>query len=95
MNYIFLDVFFGSELAKSISSNSTISNIFTYSNLLYFGVFIVCFFFIAIFSFFVIPRLFRNPQDYFNRYIIVRSEMQKIDELYETNLTKTFYFTLL
>ncbi|MFA5746144.1 MAG: hypothetical protein WCX82_03775 [archaeon] len=82
MNNIFLDVYLGSKLAESISSDTTISNLFTYNNLFYLGIFLIGTFFIFFVSFFLIPKLFRNPQNYFKRYIVIREEMANIDELY-------------
>jgi len=81
MNNLFLDVYFGSKLAETITSNSTIADIFTYNNIIYFVVFLIVILAISIFAF-LLPKALRTPEKSFKRYEAIRTEMENIDLLY-------------
>lgn len=82
MNNIILDLYFGSKLAENIASDSNLSSIFNYNVLIILLVVMVVVLIISIFVFFIIPRINKTPKKYYQRYLIVRGELEKIDELY-------------
>ncbi len=82
MTGIILDIYFGGELAETLTSSSIIVKIFTLTNLIYFGVFIFLILGISILVFAILPRVLKTPEKYFKRYLLVREELERIDNLY-------------
>lgn len=82
MSNIILALYFGSKLAENIASDSAISNIFNYNTLIILLVVVFVVLIISIFVFLIIPRINKTPKKYYQRYLLVRKELEKIDELY-------------
>lgn len=82
MSGIILDVYFGSKLAQDLSKDTSFTNIFNLHNALYFIFFILIVFVLSVLFFYIIPKINRTPKKYYKRYLAVRKELEKIDELY-------------
>lgn len=81
MNNIILDVYYGSQLAQSISDASS-SSIFNQETFFIFLAIVIVIFIASIFVFLLIPKINRTPKKYYDRYLAVRKELERIDELY-------------
>lgn len=82
MNKIILALYFGSNLAENVASDSKLSSIFTYNNLIIMLIVMLVILIISLLVFLIIPKINKTPKKYYQRYLIVRKELDKIDELY-------------
>lgn len=82
MNNIILDIYFGSQLADNLSESDAYSKIFNINNMTLFVTFLFIILIITIFVFVILPKTSKNPKRYFERYLKVRQELERIDQLY-------------
>lgn len=82
MGKIILDVYFGSKLAEELSSEANTATIFNSNNLFILSVIIFVTLVITIIVFLIIPKINKTPKKYYQRYLLVRKELERIDELY-------------
>ena len=82
MNKIILALYFGCNLAENVASDSKLYSIFTYNNLIIMLIVMFVILIISILVFLIIPKINKTPKKYYQRYLIVRKELDKIDELY-------------
>lgn len=78
-----LDLYYGDYLisAASDAQTSFFSSLFSSAYVYIIGVFLF-FLFLVILTFFILPLIKKNPLKYYKRYLEIRKEMGKIDELY-------------
>lgn len=79
MDKIFLDVYFGQQIAENTINQSWLQTLNEFSTYIFLFLFFILIMFLAAY---LMPVLFRNPKSYFKRYKIIREEMSKIDQLY-------------
>lgn len=82
MKYILLAYYSGSKLAENIAFDSKLSAIFNINNLVIFLVVMIIVLTISIFVFLILPEINKTPKKYYQRYLKVREELEKIDKLY-------------
>jgi hypothetical protein len=79
MDKIFLDVYFGQQIAENTINQSWLQTLNEFSTYIFLFLFFILIMFLVAY---LMPVLFRNPKSYFKRYKIIREEMSKIDQLY-------------
>lgn len=82
MKYIIFALYSGSNLSEKVVSESRLLSIFNTNNLIIFLVIIFAIAIILLFVFLFIPKLNKNPKKYFQRYLKVRENLDRIDEEY-------------
>lgn len=78
-----LDLYYGDHLINTASNAQTsfFSGLFSSGYIYIIGVFLFFYIFFII-TFFIRPLMKKNPLKYYNRYLEIREEMEKIDALY-------------
>lgn len=78
-----LDLYYGDHLINAVSNAQTgfFSGLFSSGYIYIIGVFLFLLF-LVILTFFILPFIKKNPLKYYKRYLEIREEMGKIDELY-------------
>jgi hypothetical protein len=78
-----LDLYYGDHLinAASKAQTSFFSGLFSSGYIYIIGIFLFFYIFFII-TFFIRPLMKKNPLKYYKRYLEIREEMEKIDELY-------------
>ena len=79
MNRLFLDVYFGQQIAESTANNSWMQMFSDMSTYIFVFITLILLLFLLTY---LMPLILRNPKTYFNRYKRIREEMNRIDELY-------------
>jgi hypothetical protein len=80
---MFLDIYFGEQLINSSANNSSFLEAFTGSILIYILVVFLFFYLIFLLFFFIKPLISKDPKKYYKKYLEIRGEMQRIDDLYQ------------
>ena len=84
MNFsIILDVYFGEKLLENQESYQLFSQLFTSNTLFYFVLVFAFFYFLFIIYIFIIPLYKKSPSKYFERYVLIRDNLKRIDELFD------------
>lgn len=82
MKQIILDVYFGNQLVDNLAESDAFPKIFNLNTLIFLISFLFFILLLSVFIFIIMPKLSRTPKKYYERYLAVRQELEKIDQLY-------------
>lgn len=82
MKQIILDLYYGNQLVDNLAESDAFPKIFNLNTLIFLISFLFFILLLSVFIFIIMPRLSKNPKKYYERYLTVRQELEKIDELY-------------